>query len=131
MTHILQAVRNIRRIVFDDARKISRLDVSDLTDLEGLKKKKNKDQRRLGLTGHKSSDDEVSSSLPKTMNSKLLGVVFLGSQNIPFIVGDKCLYRLTETVIYLITSLKIKELGKLGGNFHNRYGSYIAWSCFP
>ena len=83
------------------------------------------------MTGHKSSDDEVSSSLLKILNSKLLGVVFLGSQNIPLIVEDKCLYRFRETVIYLITSSKIKELGKLGGNFHNRYGSYIARSCFP
>ena len=31
-----------------------------------------------------------------------------------------------ETVIYLITSPKIEELERLGGNFHNRYGSYIA-----
>ena len=49
----------------DNSQKISKLDGADFDDLEGLKKKENKDQRRPGLTGHKSSDDEVSSSLPK------------------------------------------------------------------
>ena len=88
-----------RTLLIDDARRINRLDDPDLNDLEGLKKKKNKYQRRLGLTGHKSSNDEVSSSLPKIMNFKPLGVVFLGSQNIPFFVGDKCLYRFRETII--------------------------------
>ena len=83
------------------------------------------------MTGHKSSNDEVSSSLPKMWNSKLLGVVFLGRKNVPLIVRDKCLYRFMETVIYLITSPKIEELGRLDCNFHNCYGSYIAQSCFP
>ena len=83
------------------------------------------------MTGHKSSNDEVSPSLPKIWNSKLLGVVFLGRKNVPLIVGDKCLYRFMEMVIYLITSPKIEELGRLGGNFHNCYGTYIARSCFP
>ena len=94
-------------------------------DLEGLKKKKNKDQRRLGLIGHKSSNDEVSSSLPKILNSNLLGVVFLGSQNIHLIFVDKCLYGFREMVIFLITSPKIKELEKLGGNFHNCYWEWF------
>ena len=94
-------------------------------------KRRKQRSKETGLTGHKSSDDEVSSSLPKIYNSKLLGVVFLGSKNVPLIVRDKCFYRFMETVIYLITSPKIKELGRLGGNFHNCYGSYIAWSCFP
>ena len=49
----------------DNSQKISKLDGANFDDLEGLKKKENKDQRRPGLTGHKSSDDEVSSSLPK------------------------------------------------------------------
>ena len=83
------------------------------------------------MTSHKSSDDEVSSSLKKIYNSKLLGVVFLRSQNVPLIVGDKCLYRFMEMVIYLITSPKIGELGRPDGNFHNRYGSYITQFCFP
>ena len=83
------------------------------------------------MTGHKSSNYEVSSSLPKKLNSKLLEVVFLGSQNIPLIVEDKCLYRFMEMVIQLITSPKIGELGRLGGNFHNRYGSYTALFRIP
>ena len=65
------------------------------------------------------------------MEFQTSGVVFLRSKNVPLIVGDNCLYRFMETVIYLITSPKIKELGRLGLVFHNRYGGYIARSCFP
>ena len=49
-------------MLLDNAQKISRLNASGLNDLEGLKRK-TKNQRRPGLTGHKPSDDEVSFSL--------------------------------------------------------------------
>ena len=33
-----------------------------------------------------------------------------------------------ETVICLVTVPNVEESGELGGNFHNRYGSYLGWT---
>ena len=68
------------------------------------------------MTGHKSSDDEVSLS-SKIWNSKLQGIV--SRKNLHLFVKDKCLYRFMGAVIYLITSPMIKEFEKFGVNFHN------------
>ena len=39
---------------------------------------------------------------------------------------DECLYSIHFwTVTYLVTSPIIEEFRRLGGNFHNYYGSYI------
>ena len=44
---------------------------------------------------------------------------------------DECLYSMPfGTVTYLVTSPIIKEFGRLEGNFHNYYGSYIIRACF-
>ena len=103
----------------------------DFDDLEGLKKKKTKIRGDRGWLATNPPMMKLVPFFQKYRIPNFQGLSFLGSKNAPLIVGDKCLYRFMETVIYLITSPKIEELGRLGGNFHNCYGTYIARSCFP
>ena len=49
----------------------------------------------------------------------------------PYLLIEECLYSMCETVIYLIIVPIVKESGEFGGNFHNRYGSYLSWTCVP
>ena len=51
-------------------------------------------------------------------------------KNLPLFFGGSCVYRFTETVIYLVTSPTIKKSEKFGVNFHNCYGSCMLSSYF-
>ena len=48
----------------------------------------------------------------------------------PFPLVEKPLYCLFEAVICITTSPTVEKIGRLGGNFHNRQGSYIIRGLF-
>ena len=77
--------------------------------------------------GQKSFDDKVSGfvipSKKEVFCEKCL--------NIPYLLIDECLYSTCETVICLITVPIVEEFGGFGGNFHNRHGNYLIWTCVP
>ena len=74
-------------------------------------------------TGQKSSDDQGGFVIPSKKE-----VFCEKCLNIPYLLIDECLYSICETVICLITVPIVEEFG---GNFHNRHGSYLIWTCIP
>ena len=78
-------------------------------------------------TDQKSSDDKVSGFMILSKN----GVFCEKCLNIPYLLIDECLYSICETVICLITVPIVEEFGGFGGNFHNRHGIYLIWTCVP
>ena len=50
---------------------------------------------------------------------------------IPYSFVGERLYSMRGAVTCLVTVLIVEESKKLGGNFHNCYGSYIIWVCIP
>ena len=45
----------------------------------------------------------------------------------PYLLIEECLYSMCGVVICLITVPNVAKSGEFGGNFHNRYGSYLSW----
>ena len=46
-----------------------------------------------------------------------------------YLLIEESLYSMCGTVICLITVPNVEESGEFGGNFHNRYGSYLSWTA--
>ena len=78
--------------------------------------------------GQKSSDCEVSEFVILSKKEVISKIKCL---NPSYFLIEECLYSMWETVICLITIPIVKESGEFGGNFHNRHGSYLSWTCVP
>ena len=104
----------------NNALKISRLNVSGLNDLNGVKKE-NKESKESGLTSQKSSDNEVSFSLPK------FGIPNFWELckriNLLFFVRDECLYSAMGAVTCLVTFPTFVEVRGFTLTALNRYRS--------
>ena len=77
----------------DNAQKTSKLDGADVNVSEGPKIEKTENQKRLGLTGYKPSDDEVSFSL-QNLELQTYGNCIKGKDFFLF-VWDECLYNMS------------------------------------
>ena len=74
--------------------------------------------------GQESSDGKVSLFV---IPSKLE----VSEIKIPYFFVGECLYSMRGAVTCLVTVPIVEESKRLGGNFHNCYGSYIIWVCIP
>ena len=79
-------------------------------------------------TGQKSSDGEVSEFVILSRKEMISQIKM---SEWPYLLIEECLYSMCETVICLITVPIVEESGEFGGNFHNRHGSYLSWTCAP